>query len=228
MSEQTLHGLSKISTVLRHEAWAGAGPEGITPTQAQTLTLLNAQKQDVRVSDVAAHLAITAATASDAIRTLEEKGLLRRRASKSDGRIVLLKLTTRGRAVARRVAQWPDFLIAATDALTDHEAAVFNVALTKMIRLLQEQGRIPIARMCASCRYFQPNAYPGATEPHHCHYVDAAFGNRALRIDCDDFEEADGERRTKAWNEFLHSGPFPDRAGAGAQLVQIHQQENTR
>jgi hypothetical protein len=43
----------------------------------------------------------------------------------------------------------------------------------KMIRALQEEGRIPLASMCAICRFFRPCAHPGSGRPHHCAYVDA-------------------------------------------------------
>jgi hypothetical protein len=32
--------------------------------------------------------------------------------------------------------------------------------------------------------------HPEAAEPHHCAFVDAPFGNRALRLDCAEHEQA--------------------------------------
>lgn len=228
MNQQLLHGLTKIAAVIRQEAWRDAGSERISPTQAQILTLLLARPRDeLRVTSVAEYLAVTAATASDAIRALEEKELLVRRPSKEDRRVVLLQLTKSGRAVAKRVSQWPDFLLSAMDVLDVEEAGVFAVGLTKMIRKLQLDGRISVARMCAHCRYFRPHVYPDSAAAHHCDFVDAPFGNAALRMDCDDFIQAPDEQRERAWNEFLRLGPLSGQRGAEAQLVQIHQKENT-
>ena len=55
-----------------------------------------------------------------------------------------------------------------------------------MIRTLQEKGRIPVARMCVSCRFFQPFRHDNPARPHHCAFVDAAFGDEELRLDCPD------------------------------------------
>jgi hypothetical protein len=43
--------------------------------------------------------------------------------------------------------------------------------------------------MCVTCACFQPHRHAEAAAPHHCDFVDAAFGDAALRIDCVDHEE---------------------------------------
>jgi hypothetical protein len=64
------------------------------------------------------------------------------------------------------------------------EREVFQRALVKMIRSLQIQGRIPVARMCLGCRFFRPYAHASSSAPHHCAFVDAPFGDAELRLDC--------------------------------------------
>jgi len=64
-----------------------------------------------------------------------------------------------------------------------------------MIAALQEQGRIPVARMCPTCRFFRPNVHDDPERPHHCAFVDAPFGDRSVRIDCPDHEPAASSRR---------------------------------
>jgi hypothetical protein len=48
----------------------------------------------------------------------------------------------------------------------------------------QRSGQIPISRMCVTCRFFDPYVHAGTGLPHHCHLVDAPFGNRQLRLRC--------------------------------------------
>jgi hypothetical protein len=43
--------------------------------------------------------------------------------------------------------------------------------------------------MCVFCTYFRPNVHKSATAPHHCAYIDKAFGDAELRVDCPDYEE---------------------------------------
>lgn len=193
-----VHGLAKISLALKTGGFSAASQAGLSPTQAQILVLL-AASSPARLSELAGTLAITPATASDAVRALAAKGLLRRDADPSDGRALALAPTARGRRLAGQLAHWPDFLAGAVEALAPAEQVVFHRALIKMIRVLQENGRIPTARMCVNCVYFRPNVYSGATAPHHCDYVDAPFGDGDLRIDCPDFSTAAGDSAWRTW-----------------------------
>jgi hypothetical protein len=77
-------------------------------------------------------------------------------------------------------------LLNAVGELSELEQAVFLRGLVKMIRKLQEQGQIPIAKLCVTCKFFQPNRYPDSDRPHYCSFVDAPFGDRELQIDCPD------------------------------------------
>lgn len=228
MSDQILAGLSRIGAVLRHEIRALSGPESISATQAQILVLLGSRSgEPMRPTSVARQLAITPATVSDAVRALEDKGLLERRPSEDDGRVRELCLSAEGQSAAQRLMQWPDYLLSAVSALDEREQAVFRVALVKIIRGLQRDGHIPVNRMCVSCRFFRPHVYEGGPRPHHCDYVDAPFGDSELRLDCAEFEEADELRQETAWNRFLHPGPLLENPGTGVRSVQRHQKENT-
>jgi DNA-binding MarR family transcriptional regulator len=195
-------GLARIGMVMKSEAWKQAGPAGLTPTQAQILALLNARGGALRLSAVAGDLAVTPATASEAVAALVTKRMARKTPAADDGRAVAIELTAKGRRRAASIGQWPDALAAATGALEPPEQEVLLRALAKMIRRLQQEGRIPLARMCVNCRYFRPNAYPGSELPHHCDYVDAPFGDRHLRLECREFEEERVEVREVKWKSF--------------------------
>ncbi len=205
MTAQTAHvaaGLAKIGLVLRQEAWRGRERHGLTPTQGQILALLRA-RGGLRLGEIAAGLGVTAPTASDSVAALAAKGLVDKRRGRGDGRGVSVELTGAGARAAEATAEWPDLLLAAIDELTPAERAVFLRGLSKMIRSLQEQGRIQTARMCGTCRYFRPFAHPDALRPHHCDYVDAAFGEQELRLDCAEHEQASGEQAAATWARFL-------------------------
>ncbi len=190
-SKTIVNGLAKIGLVLKHHAWRRAGRRGLTPTQNQILAALQAHPgAAMSLSAVAEALAVTAATASDAVAALLAKGLVRKTRDSEDGRAVLIALTAKGRREAARASEWPDFLVGAVDSLSPAEQEGFLLALIKMVRSLQEQGRIPVARMCVNCSYFIPNRYSDPRRPHHCAFVNAPFGARELRLDCPDFDAA--------------------------------------
>ncbi len=203
LSERVVTGLSKIALALKTQAWAEAGERGLTPTQGQIVALLLARPEGARLSDLARSLGITAATASDAVSALEAKGLVRKRRSADDARALSIALTAPGRREAQRAASWPDFLLEGVDALAAEEQEVFLRGLMKMIRSLQEKGRIPVQRMCVSCRYFRPNVHADARRPHHCAFVDAPFGDGQLRLDCTEHQPAEPPDAAESWRAFV-------------------------
>lgn len=194
-------GLARIGMVMRAEGWRQAEATGLSPTQAQILIHL-VQCGPARVGAVAQAIAVTQPTASDAVAALIRKGHVKRRPDPQDARAAQLHPTAAGRRLAGELAVWPDALLGAMEALDPLEEAVFVRGLVKMIRALQERGAIPVQRMCVSCRHFRPNAHPDAAAPHHCAFVDAAFGNAALRLDCGEHVAADASVQRESWARF--------------------------
>jgi hypothetical protein len=143
----------------------------------------------MRIGEVAHLLAVSQPTVSDAVSALEAKGLVTRTHG-ADRRVQLLTLTEAGRTTSATASEWPDALLEAVDALEPDDQAIFLRGLSNMIVELQRRGRIPVQRMCATCRFFRPNVHPDAERPHHCAFVDRPFGDRELRLDCTDHEPA--------------------------------------
>lgn len=191
LSARLSTGLAKLGLAIKAKSWRKAAREGLTPTQGQILAqLLSLGEDGASLRQVAAQLGVRPPTAAEAVAALARKGLVRKSSDPRDGRSVRIRLTHKGVEAARRAASWPDFLSGALDRLTAAEQTALLGALIKMIRHLQEQGEIPVARMCVECRYFRPNAHRSRRRPHHCDFVDAAFGERDFRLDCPDFEPA--------------------------------------
>ncbi len=203
-------GLAKIGIALKQQAWAEASGRGLTPTQGQALALLRANPQGLRLGALAAQLGITAPTASDSVAALARKGLVAKTPLAGDRRSALVRLTPAGDRAAAAAAAWPDFLLAAVDELSAAEQAAFLRALVTMIRALQLRGRIPVARMCVSCRYFRPYHHDDPARPHHCAFVDAAFGDGELRLDCGDHTAAPAGQAARTWRAFRQGRPAPN------------------
>jgi DNA-binding MarR family transcriptional regulator len=198
-------GLARLGLVLRHEAWQKRERTGLTPTQLQILALL--RRGPRRLGDLADELAVSAATASDSLRVLTEKGLAVKERAQTDRRSLAVRLTEAGRDAAGAAGEWPDFLLEAVDVLDPEEQQILLRALAKMIRSLQEQGRIPVARMCVSCRFFRPHVHRDPARPHHCAFVDEPFGERELRLDCADQEPLPPDEAKALWDDFTSTPP---------------------
>jgi DNA-binding MarR family transcriptional regulator len=203
LAQRVTTGLAKVGIALKQQAWAEAGGRGLTPTQGQILALLRATTGGLRLGALAAQLGVTAPTVSGSVAALARKGLVAKHPLAGDGRGVVVRLTPAGTSEAAAAAAWPDFLLEAVDELSAAEQAAFLRALVTMIRTLQERGRIPVARMCVSCRFFQPYRHrDDPARPHHCAFVDAPFGDGQLRLDCPDHAAAPPEQAARSWHAF--------------------------
>ncbi|RFU47402.1 MarR family winged helix-turn-helix transcriptional regulator [Paraburkholderia sp. DHOC27] len=192
------HSLLRLSTAMRSQAWEWAEGAGLTPTQGEILVLLMQRKGPMRLGEIARETALTAATTSDAVSTLESKGLVEKRRALDDGRALAVRLTTKGRTAAKRAAQWPDFLAKAVGTLKDDEQAVFYRTLLKTVRQLETQDDIPPHRMCLTCTHFEPSKNPKKT-PHYCKLLDLKMSDTAVRLDCSVHETADVATQKKIW-----------------------------
>jgi DNA-binding MarR family transcriptional regulator len=176
-----VHGIGKLGNVLRNGAWASARAEGLTPTQGQILVLLRGRgRKGLRLASVAGELNITPATASDAVSTLQRKGLVERHRDPDDGRAIAVQLTPEGRRVAFRAMQWPEFMAEAFSCLSEQERGVMLRGLSKAMQALAESDHMQEARMCWSCAYFRPS---GEGDPH-CAFGDFQLNDIDLRLDC--------------------------------------------
>jgi len=173
----------------------------MTPTQAQILARL-AARGPLRTGTLAADLGVTQPTISDAVAALLRKGHVARAPDPEDGRAVLLRLTPSGQQEAEAARAPAPAMLAALDTLPPAERDAMQRGLIWLIRALQMARAIPVQRMCVSCAHFRPNAHDDAGPPHHCAFVDAAFGDAALRIDCGDHQDAAQEDLAPLWARF--------------------------
>ncbi|TPP06063.1 MarR family winged helix-turn-helix transcriptional regulator [Rhizobium glycinendophyticum] len=196
-------GLSRIAIAMRMDDWSRAKVSGVNPTQLAILELLEGRKDGLVVKDIAANLGVSQPTATDSILALERKRLVAKRNTGTGKRGVNVGITLEGLSALKVDNSATGIAEQAVEALAAHEQEDLLIILVKMIRHLQETDAIPIQRMCASCRYFVPFAHTEAAQPHHCNFVDAAFGQRDIRIDCREHETADPASRAATWDVFI-------------------------
>lgn len=159
--------------------------------QAQILAFLRTRSNGTSsVSAVAQEMGVRISTVSEAVDTLRKKRLLLKTKTKSDRRVVNLRLTAKGRREAAAAASWPPFFSTAVDELSPDEQAMMLRGIMKLVKAMQLHGDIPVARMCVTCQFFRPHVHNNAERPHHCELVDAPFGDRPLRLDCPEHQPA--------------------------------------
>ena len=195
--------LEKVAQALRHHAWREGTRDGVTPAQGQILAFLR-QHQGATLGEVAATLGLRAATASEMVRTLEQKKLVSKSRRLDDARALELHLTASGKKLASRTIQWLDLLADVVSDLSREERSVFLRAILGLIRGMQKNGYIQQVRMCLTCQYFKPYAHDDEQRPHHCLLVDEAFGDLDLRVECPDQVSASEEKAKISWKVFAN------------------------
>ena len=191
LPDRLVTGLSKIGLAMKSRTWRRKGRQGIGPLQIQVLTFLRSRpNHSATVSTIARELSVKLPTASEVIRTLEQKRLVRRRRRELDNRVVTVHLTAGGAKAGNVANRWPEILASATQNLSNQEQVALLTALVKLIHALQLQGEIAVARMCVSCEHFRSQAHPGSEQPHHCDFYKTASGDQAFRLDCPEYVEA--------------------------------------
>lgn len=193
-------GLYKLGLAVKHEERRQSIHTGLSPTQAEILTFLVAEGARTP-SEAASVLGVSLPTVSDSVSALVAKGLVMKKPDPTHHRAIFLTLTRAGRAAAQRVIRWPEFLLSSLGTLSDTQQESLLSSLVSLLREMQEDGQIPVQRMCVTCTFFRPNVHAGE-RPHHCAFVDAAMGPAHLRLVCDEHEMASVEVRSTQWQRF--------------------------
>jgi DNA-binding MarR family transcriptional regulator len=181
--------LERLSQAFRVLLWEKNKTHNLSPIQIQFLVyLLYHAAGQCTVSQLAREFTLTPATVSDAVTTLEEKKLVTRERRETDRRVAWVYLTTAGKKTARKLSTWASVVQENIAEFDTAEKVVVMKFLMHLIESLQQAGVITIARMCMTCKFFQPNAHPNSAALHHCQLLDKPLANSALRLDCPEHE----------------------------------------
>ncbi|MCB2130579.1 MAG: winged helix-turn-helix transcriptional regulator [Rhodobacteraceae bacterium] len=196
-TDQIVFGFGRIAALLRAGQWQAGSGADLNPAQAEILTRI--ARRPMRPGELAAHMAVSPASLSDSVSSLVGKGLAERQPDAEDGRARLVVATEDGKTLAATLPAAPAGFQAALDALPEPDRARLLRTLIHLIRELQLARAIPVQRMCGTCRHFRPHTHDDAARPHHCAFVNAAFGDADLRLDCDDHDEVPEEEAAAIW-----------------------------
>lgn len=200
-SERIISAITRIASVLRRGAWQFATTEGLNPTQVDILEALRSRRAGVRLSWIAQHLGVTAASASDSITSLTAKGLIEKGRNSEDGRAVALRLTRSGQDLAARISNSVSFAHEAVSDLPQSTQEALFESLLALIGKLQQADRFPEIRACVTCKYFAVNRHPDSETPHHCMLVNVPLSVSLLRLDCPEHDQAQATVAVQNWRE---------------------------
>jgi DNA-binding MarR family transcriptional regulator len=185
VDKKIVASLERLSQVFRILLRGEAQERGLSPIQARFLVhLLHHDTALRRVSQLAREFDLTRATVSDAVGSLEQKGLIRREPWPHDKRVTTLCLTPIGEHTARELAAWANVVEEHLKGRSTEEKEGVMRFLMSLIGSLQKSGLITVARMCVTCQFFRPDAHLGESSSHHCALLDVPLSGSELRADC--------------------------------------------
>lgn len=163
-NEDAVHAaalIERIGRLIGSESHAA----GLQPVHWEVLRYLSkANRFSQTAAALTAFLGLTKGTVSQTLKTLEAKGLIRKRVDTRDRRSNHLMLSAKGQRVLQR-----DPMAAITSAIetlpADTAAAMTQGLESTLSTLLATQGRRPFGQ-CQSCDYFAAT-HPEGT-PHFC------------------------------------------------------------
>lgn len=202
--ERVVEALLKMSMGIRRFAWDRAAAAGLTPTQGEILRAVARAPDGLRMRAIAAGLAVSAPTATDAVAALEKKGLVRRVSEEDDRRASRVLLTDQGKKLGRQLDEWFDSVADAVSTLPEPEEQHLLRMLMEILRVLHAADGMPTLKMCVTCRHFSPYASEDPRHPHRCELVGSAFADRHLRIDCAEQEPAESDAAAERWVRLRH------------------------
>jgi DNA-binding MarR family transcriptional regulator len=183
---QIIGALERISLALRVLLWDVAKEKGLSPIQVQFLMYLNSHEiQKRRVSYLARDFGLTQATVSDAVRVLEQKGLVSKKPHEKDRRVTVLSVTGEGRKMVTRLSKWTDILQKQLAGFPRTKKKTVTLFLMDLVKSLQSAGIVKTARMCIVCGNFHQNVFANSKKPHQCDLTGRRIGPADLRIDCE-------------------------------------------
>lgn len=183
--------LERISQAFRVLLWQEGMEFSLSPIQIQLIIFMdNHPAHLAKVSNLAAEFNLTKATISDAVKSLEQKKMVKKIYEPNDFRSYTLHLTAKGRSVAGRVAQFNDEIFTPVGQLQPEQKETLLSGLLNIIKHLNEAGVVTVNRMCYSCKHFSAE-YKG--QSNYCRLMDAALHTSQIQIDCADHEVVEAD-----------------------------------
>lgn len=181
--------LDRIAQAFRSLLWDQAREWKLSPIQIQFMVYIANKPEGMSsVSELARRFDLTPATVSDAVTTLERKGLLRKKGDSEDRRKIHLHLSKKGREIAGKLTIWQDGVLQELHRFPVKQKENVILFLLELLERMRRDNIVPEAKTCLSCSYFQRDVTGDPDEPHYCLLRNIRLKTDELRIDCPNYQ----------------------------------------
>ncbi|MFA3783540.1 MarR family winged helix-turn-helix transcriptional regulator [Melioribacteraceae bacterium 4301-Me] len=174
--------LERISEAFRVLFWNESKKWGLSPIQLQILIFICTHSNEkCNITYLAKEFNMTKATISDAVKSLEEKSLIKRKINPNDYRSHSIELTTEGKKTVSKASYFANELEKSISSLNTNDKENLLLSLIDIIYNLTAAGVITVQRMCLTCIHYSKDEKSGE---HFCKLLNKKLKNSELRIDC--------------------------------------------
>ena len=176
--------LERISEAFKSLLWEYAKTIGLSPIQIQILIFVAYHKSELcKVSHLAKEFNITKATVSDAVKALNNKGLIEKEYSEVDSRSYTISLSEKGKEIVAQTDNFASPISKEFEKINTKELESLHRSLTSVIYNLNKIGILTVQRTCFACRFYEKNG-----KKHFCNFLDTELLDKEIRVDCDEFK----------------------------------------
>lgn len=177
-------GLERISEAFRVLLWKHGKESGLSPIQIQILIFIKYHAEHLcGVSYLAKEFNLAKPTISDAVKSLEGKGLITKAQDSQDSRSHVISLTKEGKKITSSVEDFALPIKDKVDQLGESEQLQMLDSIIKVIYKLNQAEIITVQRTCFACKYYEKSP-----EGSYCHLMKSVLAESDIRVDCPEFE----------------------------------------
>ncbi len=179
----------RVSQVFRALLWESGKRKKLSPIQIQFLLYISAHPRKFSsVSELARTFHLTPATVSDAIKSMEQKGIVQKIISRRDGRKFPISLTREGFSVARQLSDCYKPVVDLVHDFPIERRKAVMIFLLRLLESFQAHHLLDEIKTCLSCTHFHGEL--DSIQPHQqpfCRLRNVSLSVSELRLNCPNF-----------------------------------------
>jgi DNA-binding MarR family transcriptional regulator len=183
ISSKIVTGLERISEVFKTLLWEKAKLVGLSPIQIQILIFIAYHKPELcSVSHLAREFNLTKPTVSDAVKSLDTKGMIVKDFTSSDQRSYTIQLSLQGKKIVFQINDFANPLKTQLDKFEQKDLEGVFKTMTELIFQLNRAGIFTVQRTCFGCKFYQKN-----DSTDFCNFLNKELHTQDIRLDCPEF-----------------------------------------
>ncbi|HOJ30115.1 MAG TPA: MarR family winged helix-turn-helix transcriptional regulator [Spirochaetota bacterium] len=185
LDENLIAILDKLTDIKRSMLWKISEHYNLTPLQIQILQYINgcSATRNITPSDIVKNLYISKATASVALKTLQQKAMIRKNVDKHDSRSYYLTLTKKAENILTQIEQSKRDVIQFLENMSSNDKKAAFTVLTQLVTAMQNNGIIDYVALCINCEFCKN------VKPHtfQCTVTGRIFEYDGINVGCCNF-----------------------------------------